>query len=259
MKKYETIEYTLEDEVASIYLNRPDVRNAFNGQMIIELMELFNALGTHPDVRVITIEGRGKMFCAGVDLNWMRGVNNYEDDYKAGLKIARCMYDIYTCKKPTIAKVHGGAFGGATGLIAACDFVYTVPDTVFSLSEVKIGVVPACISPYVINRVGAMRARELMISGERIGGADAEKYGLANKMIAPENLESFVKEKIALIKTGGPVAIETCKRLVHEVKSMSLDEAQPYTAKLITDLRFSKEGQEGMLSFIEKRKPNWVK
>jgi methylglutaconyl-CoA hydratase len=262
MAGYSTIDIQFKGRVASIYLNRPAVHNAFDDVMILELTRAFKDLSeaSNDEARVVTLEGRGKTFCAGVDINWMKNTFGapYGKIYEGSLAIAECMHTIYSCKKPTIAKVHGGAFGGATGLLSACDIVYTRPDTVFSLSEVKIGLVPACISPYVIQRVGISRARELMLSGERIDGRIAEAYGLANKSIPEEEFEEFVQSKIRFLKTGGPDAIAMCKKLIHDVADMELEKAKPYTAKMITDIRVSKEGQEGMASFLEKRKPNWL-
>ncbi|MBF0362441.1 MAG: enoyl-CoA hydratase/isomerase family protein [Oligoflexia bacterium] len=272
-KHYKTIETTISNDVAYIYLNRPEVHNAFNDVMIDELTDCFKTLNgveareeAREDLakrlRLIVLEGRGKTFCSGVDINWMKDTlhSTYEDTYKGSLAIAECMHTIFTSPTPTIAKVFGGAFGGATGLLSACDMVFTSHETTFSLSEVKIGLVPACIAPYVINRVGMIRAKELMLSGIRIGGQLAESYGLANQSaVSRAELEKMVNEKIELLLTGGPQALKICKQLIHNVVNMDISEAKAYTAKVISEIRMSDEGQEGMNAFLEKRKANWSK
>ncbi len=261
MKKYTTIELIIENEVGTIWLNRPQIHNAFNEVMIAEIIDMFDEISKMNNVRIVVLRGRGKSFCAGADLNWMRNVAkySYEDNYKESLNLSICFHKIYTCPKPTIAMVHGAAIGGANGLLAACDFAYADNNTTFSLSEVKIGIVPACISPYVNKRVSEYGSKELMLTGKRFKGPEAEHHRLVNKSMPADEMENHVEELIALLKTSGPKAIDHCKNLLYEINNnLNLDQAIEYTAKMIADIRASEEGQEGMAAFLEKRKPNWV-
>ena len=262
MNNYTTIKLETENGVASILLNRPEIRNAFNEVMISEITDAFQVISKMEDIRVIILRGEGKSFCAGADLNWMRDVSNYsfEQNYAESYRLSQCFYAIYSSPKPTIAVVHGAAIGGANGLLAACDIAVCDNETVFSLSEVKIGIVPACISPYVIKRVGECGARELMLTGRRINGAEAENYKLVNKSLPYDQVDNYVGEMVQMLLTSGPAAIAHCKKLIDNVVNhIDLDEALTYTAKMIAEIRASDEGQEGMAAFLEKRKPKWVK
>ena len=265
MNTYKTIELEIKNDVGTIWLNRPEIHNAFNEVMIAELISVFDKISNSEEtksIRAIIIRGRGKSFCAGADLNWMRDVAkySYEDNYKESLNLSICFHKIYTCPKPTIAMVHGAAIGGANGLLAACDFAFADDNTTFSLSEVKIGIVPACISPYVNKRVSEYGSKELMLTGKRFKGPEAEYHKLVNKSMTADKMEAHVEELIALLRTSGPKAIDHCKNLLYEINNnLSLDQAIDYTAKMIADIRASEEGQEGMAAFLEKRKPNWVK
>ncbi|MFV0604299.1 MAG: enoyl-CoA hydratase/isomerase family protein [Niabella sp.] len=259
---YQTIEIEYSDQVTTIWLNRPEVHNAFNEEMIAEITQVFKEINLEENTRMIVLRGRGKSFCAGADINWMRDVAqySYEQNLKESQQLSECFYSIYTCNKPTIAVVHGAAIGGANGLLAACDFVYAEENTVFSLSEVKIGIIPACISPYIIKRVGEFPAKDLMLTGRRFKAEEAEKLKLINKSLTNDELETTLKETIGLLSSSGPKAIEKCKQLIHKVTNeIDLQEALSFTANIIADIRTSEEGQEGMASFLEKRNPNWVK
>lgn len=261
MNSYTTIKVEIKDSVASVSLNRPEIRNAFNEVMITELITCFESLEEREDVRVIVLRGEGKSFCAGADLNWMSDVAKYtyQENYHESLQLSKCFYAIYTSSKPTVAMVHGAAIGGANGLLAACDMAYCDNGTVFSLSEVKIGIVPACISPYVIKRVGEYGARELMLTGRRINGQEAQTFGLVNKSLPASELDAHVNSVIQLLLGSGPRAVAQCKVLIDKVSNhISLDEALTYTAKMIADIRASEEGQEGMSAFLGKRSPKWV-
>jgi len=262
MKEFKTILIEKGGDIATIWFNRPEIHNAFNETMISDLLEAFDLLGSDDTVKAIIIRGKGKSFCAGADLNWMRGVAGYgyEQNYAESLNLSKCFYAIYTCPKPTIAIVHGAAIGGANGLLASCDFAYAADDTTFSLSEVKIGIIPACISPYVAKRVGEFPARELMLSGKRFKGPEAEYHKLVNKSMPFEDLDTFVNEMIGHLRTSGPKAMSMCKSLLFDLhNNWNMDEALIKTAEMIADIRASDEGQEGMAAFLEKRKPNWVK
>ncbi|MBK7172224.1 MAG: enoyl-CoA hydratase/isomerase family protein [Bacteroidales bacterium] len=261
MKHCSTLSLVIEDDIATIALNRPDIRNAFNEVMISEITDAFREIEKVESIRAIILRGEGKSFCAGADLNWMRNVSKYtfEQNYEESYRLSQCFYTIYTSPKPTIALVHGAAIGGANGLLAACDIALCDNETVFSLSEVKIGIVPACISPYVIKRVGEYGARELMLTGRRINGPEAEKYKLVNKSLPSSELESYCRNITDLLKSSGPKAIAQCKKLIDEVtNNITLDEALSYTAHMIAEIRASSEGQEGMAAFLEKRRPNWI-
>jgi methylglutaconyl-CoA hydratase len=261
MKNYETIKFELKENVGTVYLNRPEVHNAMNEQMISEITDCYREINNITEVRIVIIRGNGKSFCAGADLNYMKGIAGfgYEENYQDSLKLAKCFYAIYTCKKPTIAVVHGSAIGGGNGLLAACDFVYCADDTKFAFSEVKLGIAPATISLYVTKRIGEFGSRDLMLTGRRFTGKEAEYYRLANKSLPPEELDSHVSEVIKILMTSGPDAMSACKNLIFDISNkLSFENAIDYTAKTIADLRASKEGQEGMDSFLEKRKPNWV-
>jgi methylglutaconyl-CoA hydratase len=192
----------------------------------------------------------------------MRDVADYtfEENLKESLQLSECFYTIYTCAKPTISVVHGAAIGGANGLLAACDFAVCEDETVFSLSEVKIGVIPACISPYILKRVGEFSARELMLSGRRIRGKEAERIKLVNRSLSRNELNDYLDSLIGLLMTSGPSAMNQCKELILNVTNkLTLEEALEYTAKMIADIRASEEGQEGMKAYLEKRTPGWIK
>ena len=261
MANFQTIEFEKQADIGIIWLNRPEIHNAFNEVMIQEIIDAVEAVNDMDDIRVLIIRGRGKSFCAGADLNWMRGVAQYSFDqnFKESLNLSKCFFTIYTCNKPTIAIVHGAAIGGANGLMASCDFAYADDNTTFSLSEVKIGVVPACISPYVTKRVGEYGSRELMLTGRRIKGKEAEHFRLVNKSLPAEELDAHVMSVIELLRTSGPRAMAQCKKLIFNIcNKETLEEAVVSTAKMIAELRASEEGQEGMAAFLEKRKPKWT-
>ncbi len=261
MKTFQTIEFEQKADLGIVWLNRPKIHNAFNEVMISELIECFEEVNQMDDIRIVLLRGRGKSFCAGADLNWMRDVAkySYEDNFKESLNLSKCFYTIYTCKKPTIAMVHGAAIGGANGLLASCAFAYADDNTVFSLSEVKIGVVPACISPYVTKRVGEYGSRELMLTGRRINGKEAEHHRLINKSIPGYEFEDYVYSVIDLLRTSGPRAMSHCKNLIFNIaNNETLEQALESTARMIAEIRASEEGQEGMAAFLEKRKPKWV-
>lgn len=261
MNMYKTIETLIADGVLTIRLNRPEKHNAFNEVMLHELTDIFTRVQQMPEVFCIVLRGNGKSFCAGVDLNWMKDVakNSYEKNYQESLYLADCFYTIYTCPKPTIAVAHGSVLGGANGLLSACDMAYCSDDAVFSLSEVKIGIVPACISPYVIKRVGEYGARELMLTGRRISGKEAETFRLVNRSVPSAEVDAAIDDVINQLRSSGPAAMSHCKTLIDKVSNtLTMKEAIEFTAGMIAEIRASEEGQEGMRAFLEKRKPNWV-
>ncbi len=260
-RKFETILAPIEGKVLRITLNRPQVHNAFNSAMIGDLAEAFQAAGSDDDVRIVILTGAGESFCAGADLNWMREIIHYSYEQNLGesLQVAELMRAIYELPKPTIARVNGAVIGGGNGLLSACDIVVASDKARFGLSEVKIGLVPAAIGPYVIRRIGESAAHELFLTGERFDARRALEIGLVNKVVPHAALDDKVEELVRLLLSSGPEAIAKCKELLQRVPGMSLEEAKGYTAEMIARLRVSPEGQEGMASFLEKRKPRWVK
>jgi methylglutaconyl-CoA hydratase len=260
-RKYQTIIVSREDRVGRISLNRPDIHNAFNVMMIRELAEAFEQARQDETQRVVVLTGVGESFCAGADLNWMREIIRYsfEQNLKESLEVAELMQAIYTLPKPTIARVNGTAIGGGNGLLSACDIVIASERAKFGLSEVKIGLVPAAISPYVLRRIGESAAREYFLTGERFDAGRAFEIGLVNKVVPHEELDRKVEEVVRLLLSSGPEAMASCKELLHRVPDMSIEEAKAYTAEMIARLRVSTEGQEGMAAFLEKKKPGWAK
>lgn len=260
-KNFETIIFKVENNVGYVILNRPDVHNAFNDKMIEELQIVFEEIERHPDVRVVVLRGEGKSFCAGADLNWMKMVKDYsyEENLKESLALAEMLYKIYSCPKTTIARVQGYAIGGGTGLVAVCDIAIASSEAKFSFSEVKLGLIPACISPYVIKKCGEGKTRELFLTGERITAEKAYAVGLVNKVVTPPELDNVVQELISQLLSSGPEAIKKCKELVSKVPQMTYEEMKRYTAEVIAQMRISDEAQEGMKAFLEKRKPRWNK
>src|SRR4030042_1461128 len=242
-------------------MNRPQVHNAFNAAMIRELAVAFDEAKKDTDVRLVVLTGAGESFCAGADLNWMREIIHfsYEQNLRESRELAELMHAIYALPKPTIARINGAVIGGGTGLFSACDIVIASDRAKFGLSEVKIGLIPAAIGPYVIRRIGESASRELFLTGERFDAHRALEIGLVNKVVAHEALDDRVEEGVRLLLSSGPEALAKCKELLQRVPAMSLDEAKGYTAEMIAGLRVSPEGQEGMAAFLEKRKPKWAK
>ncbi|MFH2055946.1 MAG: enoyl-CoA hydratase/isomerase family protein [bacterium] len=246
--------------VAKVVFCRPEVHNAFNDQVIDEMTMTMSKLKTDESIRIVVITGEGKSFCAGADLNWMGRVKEaeYEENLAESRRLADLFWDIYSFPKPTIAQVNGAAIGGGTGFVAVTDIAVGAQSAIFSFSEVKIGVVPACISPYVIKRVGEGRAREFFLTGERLSADRALQAGLINRVAPDDLLDATVMGLIDSLLSSGPNAIAVCKELLQKVPSQSVEEFKEYTAEVIAKLRQSVEGQEGMEAFLTKRKPNWV-
>lgn len=259
--QFQTILYNIEKNTARVTFNRPEVHNAFNDTMINELAIVFDDIDKNKDIRVVVLTGAGKSFCAGADLNWMRRVKDYsyEDNLKESLDLAEMLYKIYASPKPTIARVNGAAIGGGTGLVAVCDIAIAAVSAKFSFSEVKLGLIPACISPYVLKKCGEGKCREFFLTGERLTAEKACAAGLLNAVVPLEEIDSTVGDVVNQLISSGPEAIKKCKELLHSVPTLSFDDVKKYTAEVIAQLRVSKEGQEGMAAFLEKRKPRWTK
>ncbi len=259
MAEYKTILLARDDGLATVTLNRPEVHNAFNDVMLAELIDVFGGLREDPDTRIVILTGSGKSFCAGADLSWMKKVISYtyEENIRDSNQISECMHRLYTLPRPTIARVNGAAIGGGMGLVSACDIVIASDQAVMSLSEVKIGLVPACISPYVVKRAGEARCREFFLTGERLTAQRALAAGLINRAVPPEELDGAVAEVVERLLSSGPRALAAAKELLETLPEISLEEAKGFTARVIADLRMGDEGQEGMNAFLEKRKPAW--
>ena len=259
-KKYTTVSYVKDGPVARVSFCRPEIHNAFNDTLIFEMTDLFTALKADKTLRVVVLTGEGKSFCAGADLNWMRRVKEYsfEKNLEEALALADLFYLIYTLPLPVIGRINGAAIGGGTGFVAVCDIAVAAESAKFSFSEVKIGVVPACIGPYVIRKIGAGKAREFFISGERLPAIEAHRIGLVDRVSPDDKLDEEVEKLVKTVLSSGPHAIKMAKELIANVPLMPPDQFKPYTAEMIARLRKSDEGQEGMDAFLNKRKPNWV-
>lgn len=257
---FETIRLSFEDAVARVTLARPEVHNAFCSEMFADLANAFDEIGKRKDVRVVVLTGEGKSFCAGADLNWMKKVMDmtFEESVQDSLVLSELLYKIYSFPRPTIARVNGPAIGGGTGFVAVCDIAVASDRATFSFSEVKLGLVPACISPYAVKRIGEARARRFFLSGERLSAEQVLEAGLVNFVAKHEELDSFIAGLIGQIVTSGPFALSACKRLIEGVSSMSLESAKRFTAEVLAELRRGEEAQEGMAAFLQKRKPNWL-
>ena len=260
-RTFETILAAKTDRVFRITMNRPRVHNAFNAAMIRELTEAFRMAKDDGEVRVVVLTGSGESFCAGADLNWMREIihYSYEQNLAESLQVAELMKAIYVLPKPTLARINGAVIGGGTGLLSACDIAVASDKARFGLSEIKIGLIPAAIGPYVIRRIGESAAHELFLTGERFDARRALEVGLVNRVVPHENLDVAVDEILRLLLGSAPEAMAKCKELLQKVPAMTLEEAKGFTAEMIARLRVSSEGQEGMASFLEKRKPRWAK
>lgn len=258
-KAYETLKYEIAESIITIWLNRPEVHNAFNDTMLAELVDILETVDQSDDIRVVIFTGSGKSFSAGADLNWMKKMVDYtyEENLKDSLMISKVFHKIYTLRKPVIAAVNGATIGGGMGFVGASDIVIGSDRAKFSLSEVRIGLVPACISPYLIKRVGEGVLKELFITGMRFGSDKALDIKLINYKAEHEKLLETAMEKAKQLCQCGPDAIAVCKQLFVDVPEMGLDKAYHHTAEVIARLRISDEAQEGMKAFLEKRTPAW--
>jgi len=259
--KYETIVFSKEGRIARIFFDRPAVHNSFNSTMIKELDDVFEKVKADKSIRVVVLSGKGKSFCAGADINWLREIIDFsfEQNLEESLQLAEVLHKIYILPKATVAMVNGAAIGGGNGFLSACDISIASEDAKFGLSEVKIGLVPAAISPYVVRKIGEGKAREYFLTGKRISAQKALEIGLINEVVPLKRLKKTVDDTANLLLSSGPEAIAACKELIHRVPEMNFNEVKKYTARVIANLRISEEGQEGMASFLEKRKPKWTK
>ncbi|UCD13792.1 MAG: enoyl-CoA hydratase/isomerase family protein [Thermoplasmatales archaeon] len=257
--KYETIEVHKEKDVATVYLNRPEVHNAMNEKLMNELTTCFKELSMDDNTRVIILTGKGKSFCAGADLNWMKSMAKYtkEENIRDSRLLLDLFETIYTCPKPVIGRVNGHAFGGGLGLFTVCDIAIAIPDCKFAFSEAKLGIIPAVISTYIVRRIGLSNMRRLFITGLRFNSEYAKEVGLIDYVVEEEEFDEKIQKYVELLRSSGPKAIEEVKKLVDASEKMDMEKYKEYTVKKIAELRISKEGQEGINAFLEKRKSFW--
>ena len=260
MNSYETLEIVQDGPVRNIRLNRPEVRNAFNGVVVDDLHKAFAEADDHDQTRVVLLSGNGKSFSAGADLGWMKDQASlpHAENAKGADYMARMFLAIARCKKPVVGRIHGHALGGGSGLTAAVDVAISTEDCLFGMTEVKLGIVPAVISPFLLQKIGAGRARTLFLTGARFDGKEAERLGLVHRAVPVEGLDDAVGKVIKELLTAGPAAVASAKELIRSVGHLSLEDAIPVTSKWIADLRATDEAKEGFTAFLDKRKPNWM-
>ncbi|MBA3045497.1 MAG: enoyl-CoA hydratase/isomerase family protein [Candidatus Thermoplasmatota archaeon] len=246
-------------DIVTVTLNRPEIHNPFDEKMISELTDFFKSVNQNNTARAVVITGAGKSFCAGADLNWMKRMGQYshEENVYDATDLSRMFQALEDIEIPVIAKVNGAALGGGAGLACACDFVIASEKAKIGFSEVKLGLLPGVISPYVIDRVGAKRATQLFITGERLEAELARKLGLFDDVVEPDDLNGVVDRFIRQIMTGGPQAVKECKRLARTGAHMERGEFKKYCINAIAIIRASPEGKEGVTAFLEKREPKW--
>jgi len=247
--------------VAEVWLNRPEVRNAFNDGVIAELTAAFRSLGADPELRAIVLGGRGKAFCAGADLSWMRAMASYswEENQADAARLAEMLWTIYSCPLPVIGRIQGDCYAGGVGLAAVCDVLVAAEGLQFCLSEARLGLLPATIGPYVVKALGEQASRRYFVTAERFSAAEAKTLGFVHEVVAADALDAKVTEIVALLVANGPAAVKACKQLVQDVAGRPIDATlRADTARRIADIRASDEGREGVQSFLGKRSPAWT-
>ena len=261
---YQTLQLQLHNSkcVATVTLDRPDVRNAFNDLAIAEITQVFRTLGADADIRAIVLAANGPAFCAGADLHWMQQMADYThaENRADAAQLAAMLKTIYQCPKPVIAKIQGDCYAGGMGLVAACDIAIAVDATHFCLSEAKLGLIPATISPYVIRSMGGNAARRYFLTAERFPAQEALRIGFVHAVVSTAALDAAVGEIVQALVANSPNAVKEAKRLVHDVAGAPLSDALiADSAQRIADIRGSDEGKEGVRAFLEKRKPGWLR
>jgi len=247
--------------VARVWLNRPDVRNAFNDEVIAALTRTFEDLSKDKDLRVVVLGAHGKAFCAGADLNWMKAMAGYswEENRADAQRLADMLWTLDQCPVPVVGRVQGDCYAGGMGLAAICDVLVAVEGATFCLSEARLGLLPATISPYVIRAMGAQAARRYMVTAERFSATQAHALGMVHELATPETLDAKVDEIVTTLINNGPAAARACKALVRDVAGAPITaELRAETARRIADIRASDEGREGLASFLNKRAPAWL-
>jgi methylglutaconyl-CoA hydratase len=252
----------INKNVCTITLNRPDIHNAFNDELITSLITEFNSLAKDDAVRVVILTGAGMSFCAGADLNWMKQMVSYsfEQNMEDSMNLANLFSTIDNFPKPVVGKINGAALGGGSGLVAVCDHVIAAEDAKFGFTEVRLGLIPAVISPYVIRKIGESHARTLFLTGERFDAKKAMEIGLVHKVSLDRYFERDTQEIVDNLLKAGPQAQAQAKSLIKGVKAREndIEEYKKYTCEMIAKMRVSQEGQEGMNALLEKRKANWL-
>ena len=258
---YQFLQLEHADQVATVWLNRAELHNAFNTVVIEELQQCFDALNCRDDVRVVILAGRGKSFSAGADLNWMKqaGQASSADNEADALKLAKMLQRLATLKQPTIARVHGVALGGGMGLASACDICIASNNAQFATSEVRLGLAPSTISPYVIRAIGARQAARYFLTAERISAQQAQKIGLVHEVTSAEELDAKIAEIVASLLLGGPQAQAASKQLIQMVDQQVLTEdLLRQTAQHIAHVRQGSEAKNGLSAFLDKQRPAWI-
>jgi len=254
------LERSKEGKVAYVRLNRPEVRNAFNAALIAALTQAFVDLGADPGVRAIVLSGEGPVFCGGADISWMRA--SLELTFEENVADARAMSDMFRaidrCPKPVIGKIHGAALGGGAGLAAVCDIVIASADAIFGFTEVKLGIIPAVISPFVLAKIGKSNARALFLTGERFDAKRAHHIGLVHEVVVADTLDVCIERVVNEILTAGPSAVAAAKALIPLVGESTYEKSRELTAQAIAEQRTTPEGQEGLRAFLERRKAGWI-
>lgn len=257
---FETLELVRDGAIGTVWMNRPERHNAFNAQVIAELTAAFTELGADGAVRVVVLAGRGKSFSAGADLNWMKeaGAASLEENLSDARKLAEMLRTLACLPKPTIARVHGAALGGGMGLAAACDLCLAASTASFATSEVKFGLIPSAIGPYVLRAIGPRQASRYFLTAERIDAATARQIGLAHEVVAPDDLDALLAAQQTALLAGGPQAQAAAKRLIADLPANVASAAvAEETAQRIAQLRMGPEAREGLSAFLEKRSPHW--
>ena len=247
--------------VARVWLNRPEMRNAFNEHSIAELGRVFAELARDADLRVVVLGGRGKAFCAGADLGWMKTMAGYtwEQNRADAQALADMLWTVYSCPVPVVGRIHGDCYAGGVGLASVCDVLVASDAATFCLSEARLGLLPATISPYVIRALGEQASRRYFTTAERFGAAHAHALGFVHELCAADAVDAKVDELVATLVANGPMATRACKQLVQDVAGRAVTpELRAETARRIADIRASAEGREGVQSFLQKRKPAWL-
>ena len=246
---------------AEVWLNRPEVRNAFNEGVIAELTQAFAELGADPQLRCITLGGRGKAFCAGADLNWMKAMAGYdwEGNRADAQALADMLYTLYSCPVPVLGRVHGDCYAGGVGLAAVCDVVVAAQGVQFCLSEARLGLLPATIGPYVVRALGEQASRRWFITAERFSAEEAHRLGFVHECVPPDEIDATVSALVQTLVNNGPAAVKACKRLVQDIAGRPLTpELRGDTARRIADIRVSEEGRAGIRSFLDKTPAPWL-
>jgi methylglutaconyl-CoA hydratase len=257
----DTLQITREGAVARVWLNRPEVRNAFNESVIAEMRQAFDAFSDDVSLRAVVLGGHGKAFCAGADLSWMKTMSTYswEQNHADAQLLAEMLWSIYRCPVPIVGRIHGDCYAGGVGLASVCDVLVAAEAANFCLSEAKLGLLPATISPYVIRAMGEQASRRYFVTAERFSATQAHAMGFVHELCTAQTLDAKVEEIVAALVANGPMATRACKSLVQDVAGRPVSaELRADTARRIADIRASDEGREGVQSFLNKRKPAWL-